>query len=158
MFKFSHPCVLIESCLLMQLLALSPRIGEHSPSNYDFYPLTKAGERFPINDPNLQPRLDKEKDLREGITHVNASDPDEDSVNFLHGILEGIAAIEKMGYDKLHELGCNKVEKIVTCGGGAKNVQWTNMRARMINVPIVQADSVDACVGSAKLAKQGLTS
>ena len=127
------------------------KIDDQKESPYDFYPLLTPGERFPINDPFLEPRLGVSDD-------ENGKSDDEKEVDFLHGILEGIAKIEKMGYDKLHELGCDKVEKIVTCGGGAQNVQWTNIRERLMKVPILKAESVDACVGAAKLARQGLQS
>jgi sugar (pentulose or hexulose) kinase len=41
-----------------QLQQLSGRIDVGQPSGLDFYPLTKPGERFPVNDPGLQPRLE----------------------------------------------------------------------------------------------------
>lgn len=40
-----------------QLQQLSSRIDPSRPSSLDYYPLTKPGERFPVNDPQLQPRL-----------------------------------------------------------------------------------------------------
>jgi len=41
-----------------QLLQLSAQIDPSQASGLDYYPLTKAGERFPVNDPLLQPRLE----------------------------------------------------------------------------------------------------
>lgn len=40
-----------------QLKELSQHIDPEKPSGLDYYPLLKAGERFPINDPFLEPRL-----------------------------------------------------------------------------------------------------
>ena len=40
-----------------QLQELSQQIDPEKPSGLDYYPLLKPGERFPVNDPNLQPRL-----------------------------------------------------------------------------------------------------
>lgn len=40
-----------------QLQALTAEINVDSPPDLDFYPLLRPGERFPVNDPNLQPRL-----------------------------------------------------------------------------------------------------
>ena len=40
-----------------QLQELSQQIDPDKPSGLDYYPLTKPGERFPVNDPNLMPRL-----------------------------------------------------------------------------------------------------
>lgn len=41
-----------------QLRQLSAGIDPSTPSGLEYYPLTKPGERFPINDPQLQPRLE----------------------------------------------------------------------------------------------------
>jgi sugar (pentulose or hexulose) kinase len=41
-----------------QLQQLSSQIDPSCPSGLDYYPLTKPGERFPVNDPQLQPRLE----------------------------------------------------------------------------------------------------
>ena len=49
--------------------------------------LEKIGDRFPINDPYLEPRL--------------APRPD-DPIEFLHGLLESMARIEAQGYKLLH--------------------------------------------------------
>ena len=40
-----------------QLETLSQQIDPSVESPLDYYPLLKAGERFPINDPNLAPRM-----------------------------------------------------------------------------------------------------
>lgn len=40
-----------------QLQALSANIDPDTPTQLDYYPLPSPGERFPINDPQLQPRI-----------------------------------------------------------------------------------------------------
>jgi sugar (pentulose or hexulose) kinase len=45
-----------------QLQQLSSQIDPNRPSGLDYYPLTKPGERFPVNDPQLQPRLEPRPD------------------------------------------------------------------------------------------------
>lgn len=45
-----------------QLQQLSSQIDPSHPSGLDYYPLTKPGERFPVNDPQLQPRLEPRPD------------------------------------------------------------------------------------------------
>ncbi|XP_021738697.1 uncharacterized protein LOC110705155 isoform X3 [Chenopodium quinoa] len=62
-----------------QLEKLSEQINPALPSSLDYYPLPAAGERFPVADPDMQPRL-----------HPR---PDSDS-DYLHGVLESIARIE----------------------------------------------------------------
>ena len=41
-----------------QLLALTPRMDPSRPTGLDYYPLLTPGERFPVNDPALPPRLE----------------------------------------------------------------------------------------------------
>ncbi|MDM7323116.1 MAG: FGGY-family carbohydrate kinase, partial [Gammaproteobacteria bacterium] len=72
------------------LEVLSARIDPRQDSGLDYYPLPGPGERFPIAAPDLTPRL--------------APRP-EDDVRFLHGLLEGMARIERDGYHRLCELG-----------------------------------------------------
>jgi hypothetical protein len=41
-----------------QLAELTARIEVARPSGLDYYPLVTPGERFPVNDPGLRPRLE----------------------------------------------------------------------------------------------------
>ncbi|MGA7749519.1 MAG: FGGY-family carbohydrate kinase, partial [Gallionella sp.] len=107
-----------------QLIALSAQIDPLQDSPLDYYPLTKPGERFPVNDALLAPRLEPRP----------ASD-----VEFLHGLLQGLAHIEAAGYAKLAELGAPPLKRIVTNGGGAKNEAWRKMRERLLGVPVSTA-------------------
>ena len=123
-----------------QLAELSRRIDPATASGLDYYPLPAPGERFPINDPTLAPRL---------------SPRPEDDVRFLHGLLEGIARIEAQGYRRLVELGASMPKRVFTTGGGAKNPVWTAIRARLLGVPVVPARHTEAAYGAARLAQQG---
>ncbi|CAI5516305.1 unnamed protein product [Closterium sp. Naga37s-1] len=64
-----------------QLRELSARIDPSVECKLDYYPLTRPGERFPVSDPDLLPRLTPR--------------PADDAL-FLHGILESIATIESI--------------------------------------------------------------
>ena len=46
----------------VQLKDLTPLLDPSRPTGLDYYPLTKPGERFPVNDPALQPRLSPRPD------------------------------------------------------------------------------------------------
>jgi sugar (pentulose or hexulose) kinase len=81
--------------------------------------------------------------------------PDDD-VAFLHGLLDGIAAIESRGYHRLHELGAPWPVSIRTVGGGARNPTWEKIRARHLSVPMLNADFEEAACGAARLARAGL--
>jgi D-ribulokinase len=120
-----------------ELIDLSGQINPETPLNLDYYPLLKPGERFPINNPQLWPRL--------------APRPNNDR-DFLHGILTGIACIEAQGYQLLQKLGANYLTNIYTAGGGASNLTWQTIRQNLIGVPIVPALQQDAAYGSALLA------
>lgn len=67
----------------------SPQLG--------YYPLTQPGERFPVADPDLQPRLKPRPN---------------DDVIFLHGLLEGVADVEAASYQLLSRLGATSLTEV----------------------------------------------
>jgi len=122
-----------------ELADLSRQINPDIPSLLDYYPLLKEGDRFPINDPNLPPRLTPRPT---------------DSVEFLHGLLESMARIETRGYQLLQELGATKLKCVYTAGGGAKNAVWTKIRSRHLQVPMLPPLQADAAYGVALLSQE----
>lgn len=126
-----------------ELMDLSLRIDPDRDSGLDYYPLPRPGERFPINNPQLLPRLQPRPD---------------DPAEFLHGLLESIARIEALGYQRLIELGATPVTHVHTAGGGAKNTTWTKIRERKLNVslhrrfiPVSVSVQTEAAYGTALL-------
>ena len=111
------------------------------PTGLDYYPLSRPGERFPINDPAFEPRLTPR--------------PPQDHL-FLQGLLEGIAAVEALAYRKLAELGASPLVSIRSVGGGAANEKWTAMRLRALGVPAKEPESEHAAMGTARLAWRGI--
>ena len=69
-------------------------------------------------------------------------------------MLEGMAGIEKRGYDVLHSLGAPYPVKVYTNGGGAVNDAWRRIREKTLNVPVVKARQVQAAYGAALLARR----
>ena len=118
---------------------LSANIQPDRPSGLDYYPLLQPGERFPVHDPHLAPRIDPR--------------PDDHSL-WLHGMLEGIARIEQQGYAQLVALGATPPTQIITTGGGSRNPAWQAIRQRLLNLPIQRAAHDEAAYGSALLAKR----
>ncbi|MEE9342913.1 MAG: FGGY-family carbohydrate kinase, partial [Gammaproteobacteria bacterium] len=100
-----------------QLQALSAQINPEISSPLSYYPLPATGERFPINDPTMQSSVDPRP----------ASD-----VEFLHGLLQGIANIEQQGYALLADLGAPYPLQVMSVGGGAKNKVWGNIRNKLL--------------------------
>ena len=123
-----------------QLARLSAAIDPERASPLDYYPLPRAGVRFPFNDPALAPRI--------------APRP-EDDVAFVHGLLEGIARIERDGYRLLQRLGAPYPHRVITAGGGADNAAWRRIRERLLGVPVLVAPHSEAAYGAALLARAG---
>ena len=119
-----------------QLDELSKLIDPAGDSPLDYYPLNGTGERFPVNDPLMKPRLEP----RPGS-----------NAEFLHGLLQGLARIETAGYAKLAGLHAPPLRRVVTNGGGAKNETWTLLRERLLGVPVGTATHREAAYGSALL-------
>lgn len=122
-----------------ELVRLSSKIDPEKESYLDYYPLIEPGERFPINDPSLQPRLTPRP---------------HDNVAFLNGLLEGIARIEHRCYDEIAARGAPYPYPLLTAGGGAKNEIWTAIRARRLGIPIKQSEHSEASIGVARLVSQ----
>jgi D-ribulokinase len=123
-----------------ELENLSREIDPAIASDLDYYPLLRAGDRFPINDPNLPPKLTPRPD-----------NPRE----FLHGLLESIARIEAHGYELLQNLGADQLTHVYTAGGGAANSTWTAIRQRYLKIPVVPSRNAEAAYGTALLALRG---
>jgi len=119
-----------------QIAELSERIDAMQDSPLDYYPLSKPGERFPTNDPQLAPRLEPR--------------PANDAA-FLHGLLQSLARIEADGYARLEALGATPLHAVVTNGGGARNETWRRLRERLLGVPVGTAAHAEAAYGCALL-------
>ncbi|NEQ65466.1 MAG: FGGY-family carbohydrate kinase [Symploca sp. SIO2D2] len=120
-----------------ELADLSSQIDPNQESSLDYYPLLGVGDRFPVNDPYLQPKLEPR--------------PPE-AVAFLQGLLEGMARIEARGYHLLQQLGATPLSQVYTAGGGAKNPAWTAIRKRYLHIPILPPKHAKAAYGTAILA------
>eukprot|EP00884_Botryococcus_braunii_P014141 jgi/Botrbrau1/22728/Bobra.0132s0066.1 len=127
-----------------RLAELSAQIAERgnvtAPTGLDYYPLPAVGERFPVNDPHLAPRMERR--------------PGDDDALYLHGLLEGIAEVEARAYRLLVQLGASSIDKVYTAGGGAKNEVWTQIRAAKLGVAVEPSPQTEAAYGAAVLARQ----
>ncbi|MBC7972697.1 MAG: FGGY-family carbohydrate kinase [Verrucomicrobia bacterium] len=121
----------------MELADLSDYMPTEQPSPLNYYPLTQPGERFPVNDPHLLPRLEPRPP---------------DPVAFLHGLLESMSRIEAEGYKLLQALGASPLTQVFTAGGGAQNAAWTALRSRHLGVPVARSQHPEAAYGTARLA------
>lgn len=119
-----------------QLQTLSQAIDPAQSAGLDFYPLLDAGERFPVNNPDLAPRLNPRP---------------EDDVAFLQAMLEGMARIEATCYRKIEALGAGYPETVYTAGGGSANSAWTEIRSRALGLEIAVSKHTEASIGAARL-------
>ncbi len=133
--------VLAQAFSKDDIVRLSVLIDPAVETGLDYYPLPKSGERFPINDSKLQPRMTPR--------------PPRDEI-YLQGLLEGIADIEALGYRRLAELGASPLVSIRSAGGGAGNDTWTAIRLRKLKVPALPSASEHAAMGTARLAWRGI--
>lgn len=117
-----------------RLAELGARIDPERDPGLDYYPLLEPGERFPVRDPDLAPRLTPR--------------PDDDAL-FLHGILDGIARIEARCYQALEEAGAGRPRRIHTAGGGAASEVFTAIRARRLGMMPLPAQHAEAAAGVA---------
>lgn len=132
--------VLATYFAVAQIVELSKRIDPETDTGLDYYPLVEHGERFPISDPTMVPKMQPRPT---------------DDAEFLKAIFEGIATIEALGYRRLVELGCPPLRSVRSVGGGAVNLVWKRIRERKLGVPFVPALSEEAAAGTARLALQG---
>ena len=112
-----------------ELAELSRQIDPDQDSGLNYRPLPAHGERFPVDDPNLEPVLEPR--------------PVSDAL-FLHGLLEGLAKIEAEGWKRLTELGADPPQRVISLGGGARNPQWRKIRQRRLGIPVVSCSQPPA--------------
>ena len=124
-----------------QLATLEASLDPAKPTGTDYYPLPSVGERFPVADAKLAPRL----------TPRPASDAE-----FLQGIYEAFARVEQTGFAKLRELGCPSLRSVRHAGGGSRSATWMTLRATALGVPQQPAWSEEAAAGAARLAWRAL--
>ncbi len=129
--------VLLDHFSAEQMEQMTPKLKPDRPTSLSYYPLKTPGERFPINDPNLPPRLTPRPD---------------DDVRFFQAMLEGIAEIEHLAYETLRQAGAPAVRTVYTAGGGASNEAWTQIRQNRLGIEISQAQHREASTGAARIA------
>ena len=121
-----------------QMRQLSQHIDPNTDTQLNYYPLTQSGERFPVNDPDLPPRLTPRPS---------------DDMMFFQGLLEGMAQIEHTAYQRLAELGAPYPQRVFSVGGGAGNEKWTQIRQRYLQTDMQVCQHTSAAYGSALIAR-----
>jgi len=124
-----------------QLSTLEASLDPAKPTGTDYYPLPSVGERFPVADARLAPKL---------------SPRPASYGEFLQGIYEAFARVEQTGYAKLRALGGPALRNVRHAGGGSRSPAWMTLRAAALGVPQHAAWSEEAAAGAARLAWRSL--
>lgn len=117
------------------LNALAEAAKQHLLSEHLAWPLLQQGERFPFFAPNAR-----------GFW------PEGDKEEMFAACMEGVAFIEKYAYDRIESLSGEKVEQVLSTGGGSKNATWLKIRSNVLNRPVAKAKNVSGAAGAAILA------
>ncbi len=125
-----------------ELEELSRQIDPERPTGLRLRPILTRGERFPWDDPDLEPVLEPR--------------PVSDA-RYLQALLEGLTHLEQAGWERLRELGAPPIRRVISLGGGARNPQWRALRQRALGLPVLNRPQLSACRGMALLASQALT-
>jgi xylulokinase len=104
------------------------------------YPLVGRGERFPFAVPGA-----------EGFTIGHPSD----EVERYRAVLEGVAFVERLGYERLASLGAAAPSAIAVTGGGSASRVWNRIRAAVLGVPVVEKPGATTALGACILAAAG---
>jgi xylulokinase len=108
-----------------------------TPASVVVYPLRQQGERFPFVQPAAQ-----------GFVEGTPGSAGE----LYAATLEGVAYVERLGYEIVRELGVAIHPPLLTAGGGAKSSVWTQIRADVLQQPVGVAAMTGAGFGAAVLA------
>ena len=123
-----------------QLDELDREAERLGPAKAVCYPLPGTGERFPF--------------AAEDAEEIWTSEPG-DRVEAYRAVLEGVAFLERLGYERLGELGAPLQGPLRSAGAGTDSAVWTAIRATTLNVPIVTTVSADTAFGACVLAAAG---
>lgn len=133
----SGGAVLLHYFNLAEISELMSQLDMTQSTGLDCYPLSRPGERFPIANPNLQPRIP--------LTHSRAE--------LLKVLIEGLVQIEVEGYNKLHQLGAPAPQRIFAVGGGNQNQAWSQLRQLQLPAKLANPISQAAAYGVTRLIK-----
>lgn len=122
------------------LSELDRRAAALGPAGCVIYPLPGRGERFPFAAPGAEGFV-----LGEPAGEVDR----------YRAVLEGVAFVERLGYERLGELGAQPSGPIVSAGGGSSSAVWNTIRATMLGAEIEARPGASTALGACILAAAG---
>ena len=119
-----------------ELARLSATLSPGPPSGTLSYPSPAPGERYPFVDPAFQP--------------FHLATPDR--ALLYRSCLEGLACIERWGYEVAASLGARCHGPVWTAGRGAQHEEWMRLRAGFLDRPVCRAACPESAFGAAMVA------
>jgi sugar (pentulose or hexulose) kinase len=116
---------------------LAREFADGPPSGLLAYPLPRPGERFPFVDPAFA-----------GFADPRAPD----AASRYRAALEGLACIERWGFEVAASLGAAADGPVWTTGMGARHPKWMQLRADFLGRPVCRAAHPESGFGSALVA------
>ena len=128
------------------LAELDRRAAEHGPARSVVYPLVGRGERFPFAEPEA-----------EGFALEEPADGGDggDEVERYRATLEGVAFVERLGYDRLRDLGAAVDGPVSVTGGGSRSRVWNRIRATVLGMSVLEKPDAGTAAGACILAAAG---
>ncbi len=115
--------------------ALAATADLRGPTSLLTYPLASKGERFPFFAPEA--------------TGFSSRTPEDDAEQY-RAILQGVAFVERLSFDYLHQLGAPVSGTLSISGGAARSALWNQIRAdvlgRTLTVPAVTEPAFGMCL------------
>ncbi|PLS74814.1 MAG: carbohydrate kinase [Actinobacteria bacterium] len=122
------------------LKSLDREALRHGPARSVAYPLVGRGERFPFV---------------AGDAEGFVLDDGHGGVDRYRAALEGVAFVERLGYEHLARLGAPAEGRISTTGRGSTSRVWNAIRATVLGVPLVARADATTARGACILAAAG---
>jgi len=122
------------------MVELDRAAAARGPSGTACYPLSGTGERFPF--------------VAAGAEALWTAPP-EDEVDAYRAVLEGVAFVERLAYERLAGLGAAIEGPRRTAGGGGRSRAWSAIRATVLDTAVVRPESADSAFGACILAAAG---
>ena len=117
--------------------SLNDTVAGHFPSRLIVYPLVRKGERFPFID--------------EDAGGFIVGDPT-DKMELFAAYMEGVAYVERWGYELFESLGAPVGETVYATGGGSRSETWLAVRANVLNRVVARAEVAESAMGAAIIA------
>lgn len=122
------------------LAALDRQAAGQGPAGCVTYPLVGRGERFPFVAPGA-----------EGFTLGTPAG----EVDRYRAALEGVAFVERLGYEHLARLGAPAEPPVAVTGAGSASPVWNRIRATALGAALTARPGATTALGAAILAAAG---